>query len=308
LVSNFVTLALADGPGSCKDSVAWPAPASMPGQRGGAVVLSQARFDMRLASGARNLFTSEDGAAAFFRADPGDQFVATLHPLPPTGTCATYTRAFDSRLVVSSTLPAFIIGRLSGGPLNAGPAIVAEGAGGVRRLVPNPGEVGFYGADLGGSKPSSRVIRPLFLEPGDFQVSSEGGPDAGRFSVKLHVGSKFEWTNRDQLTSVDRSRGVTLTWHGLEPGRMMGAVALNVDQDTAAMGMSFCLAAPGASSITIPPPLLSNIPASRNAPGIPYNALGLASLPMKPEPLSAEKLDAAYALFMYLDAKTVEFK
>jgi hypothetical protein len=54
--------------------------------------------------------------------------------------------------------------------------------------------------------------------------------------------------------------------------------------------------------------LLSNIPASRDAPGIPYNALALASLPMKPEPIDAEKLAAGYAVFMYIDAKTVEFK
>jgi hypothetical protein len=89
---------------------------------------------------------------------------------------------------------------------------------------------------------------------------------------------------------------------------MMGAAALNVDQDTGAMGMSFCLAAPGTPSITIPAALLSNLPPSHEAPGIPYNALALASLPLKPDLVPAAKLDAAYAVFLYVDAKTVTFK
>jgi uncharacterized protein (TIGR03437 family) len=308
VVSNFVSMALAAEPGACKETHGWPSPVATPGQRGAVVLVSQVRSELLLKNGARDETTSDDATAAFLRAGVKEKYVVPLHALPPLGTCVAYARPAEGRVALSGQITMPILTAMTGGFLNAGRELRIDGPKGPRRIFPDPKAAGYYGIDLGGAKPGSSIERPLYLESGEVRISGEGGPEVGPFSVSLNAGSRFEWVNRAQTRVVERASGLKFEWKGLDPGRLMGVIAVNVDEETAAMGLSFCLARPGASSISIPPALLANLPASQNIPGIPYDFVALVSLPERPTSFSARGLDAAYGLYVYIDGKSVEFR
>lgn len=300
-LSNFATIAIAGGKGApCPETDGWPLHRVRPGARAGIVLLSRVQGMIEMQPGHPSPFLFDGGEADFFQAK--DAPATALQALPPEGTCTAYTGVFtfDPGALFSANRS---FGEF-GAPLDAGTLLVL-GSKGTKYLF-GAAASGVYSAMFGGQLP---IVpgpgKPLFVEPGSYQVKAEGSPQIGDLTLKIEVPPPFEWRNSD-LTQVDRSRGVELSWSDLGPERQMVLAALSVNTDTSAMGGCLCLPPAAARSMRIPPYALANFPETVAA-GLPERMIVLISIPRKSK-VETDRLDELRTLFLELHAKTVTFK
>lgn len=299
-LSNFVTISVARAKGDeCQETDGWPIHRARPGARAGIVLLSRVQGSLELQPGRPTSFAFDGGEADFFQAK--DAPPTALQALPPEEACTAYTGvfAFDPSGLFSAHQS---FGEF-GTPLDAGTLAVHND----QRTSILPGMwAGVYSAMFGGRLPiPPGPARPLFLEPGDYQVRAEGSSQIGNLELRINVPAPFEWRNSD-LTEIDRAKGVELSWGDLGPDRRMVLAALSVNTDTSAMGGLLCLPPAGASRMRIPPYALANFPETAAA-GLPARLIVLISIPRKSK-VEADRLDDARALFLELHAKTVSYK
>jgi hypothetical protein len=125
---------------------------------------------------------------------------------------------------------------------------------------------------------TSTILEP----PGLVRLKSSGGSDVGPFELSLTVPPTPEWTNRDSLAVVDRSRDLSLTW--LPVGGSGGAVwIIGVAQDPVndATVHFTCPMPAGATSFAIPAVVLARMPS--RAPGAsPTGQLGIVAFAPQP--------------------------
>jgi len=151
-------------------------------------------------------------------------------------------------------------------------------------------DVGVYRASLSGSFPSFLTADPKalaaesvnqglpgYLEPGTYTVSGPGGSDVGPFTASLVIPDALNWTNRDAITSVPRSRDLSVTWAG---GGQNGTVqifgsSVVSDDETASGAVFFCREDVSAGAFSVPSAVLSNLPVSGMQSGVPFGILGV---------------------------------
>jgi hypothetical protein len=160
----------------------------------------------------------------------------------PVGTC-----------IGGVTFPEFIDVLTS--TLDAGPAITITGPNGSQQLVA-PG----YDAQLGGG--SGANAEPLYLSVGSYTASGPGGTELGAvvgpFSQNFTIPQPLTWTNQSNISTVDRSTGLDVTWTGGDPN---GAIQITSD-----LLMTFiCNARISDQHFTIPAFVLLSLPPSSAA-------------------------------------------
>lgn len=233
VVSNFVTMPIAPAGQSCPDPVLGLV--SLNGRAPtGNVTLTRSTTIGTTTS------TTESGQAFF-----GTPQLLASPPLPPvagnlynlpSGTCAggvTFPGVFD--LLVS--------------PLDAGPALTITGPNGSQQLPQGNGFIP-YTAQFGAG----------FLGAGVYTVSGTGGTDVhpfanvGPFSQNFTIPQPFAWTNQPDITTVDRSHGLDLTWTGGDPNSTV--------QITGDFATFICNAKSSDQHFTIPAFVLLSLPPS----------------------------------------------
>ena len=202
--SNIVTMAIRRGPGPCQFPPGFPVPL-LTGRRVGVLVLSRLAG---LSGNGRERWTDDDALAAFAE-KPAGPALTPLLLAPPPGTCTGYTGSSESSMSFPVSISAALLNQLGERGLDAGEALEVRGPKGGRSIPTTPGARGYYRVPLG-SDASRR--RPLFLEPGSYQVASGGGRDVGPFSLELRAADPFEWTNRENFPEIRRDQPLTLTW------------------------------------------------------------------------------------------------
>ena len=275
--SNVVTVAVADR---------GPCPAVIPpftGERLGVAAVARTRGD-----------PPRDEALVAFAAKTADPVFAPLLMLPPPGTCTAYTGSFQSGAIVPQSISSSLIADLGGDGLDAGPELEIR-RGEDRRALPRvPGAPGLYRRKLG-----------VFLPPGEFAIAGPGGGGVGAFRWTLQAAPRLEWTNAAAAAAVDRSRDLELRW---KPGAGIAvSLAMNVDQESTASAMTFCVADAARGRLTIPRALLANLPASGDLPGIPYDQVFLASLRAAAQ-AGAAGLDRVVTVSLDAQAQTARFR
>jgi len=227
-----------------------------------------------------------------------------FHPalsLPPPGTCTEYTGHADllnANFVGLATPP-------GGTTLNAGTLTLTgpPGATNLAAVFQN-----YQGSLFGSSVGGSSVSGSLSLNPGKYTVQG-GGTDVGSFTATLNVPQAITWTNRDQLTEVNRSEPLTISWSGAGPSDIVGVVGFGLDPPTNSGTAFACLAQPGASSFTVPADVLTNLPATEQYVSNSTDVIYLVSVPQSAmAAISAGGLDTGVALFAYVNGKTVIFQ
>jgi uncharacterized protein (TIGR03437 family) len=248
----------------------------------------------------------------------GEEPLLSHNDLPPVGTCIASTSSYqtDEHLALS-------VGEI------AVPNQRGLSAGGQIRLIrQKPGqpeearrEIGDAWGDQGNYRArlgyGGLMLRPgfpgLFLEPGDYRLESSGGTDVGPFNIAMSFPAPFQWTDRDQISTIDRSRGVTVHWAN-PPGtdtrdQLMVIFARNVDRISTAIGMCICNARASAGQFTIPAALLANVPASIEARGERYDKLVVASLSTKPiKSVQTKGLDSGIVFATYDNGRVVDYR
>jgi hypothetical protein len=225
--------------------------------------------------------------------------------LPPAGTCTVYTAASDL-FAEKGALPG---GLSTGRILNTGSSISFTGPSGnntAGSFFRAPLNVGQFGIDFsGGATP----LKPLILTPGSFTVSASGGTDVPSLRASSNIPTPITWTNRDQVVNIDRTQPLTVTWTGASATQTVSIVGGAVDLPTNSSALFQCIAPSGATSFTVPPAILSALPASRRLASQTKAVLFVGTLPLgSTSVITATGLDTAVLLPIFLNGRTVSFR
>lgn len=248
----------------------------------------------------------------------GDLGFNPLFALPPVGACTAYTGSLDVSGLLGGGLGGQLPGQaqgLLGRELDAGKELAVTGPKG--NAIPLPKlnaeeNKGPYVGLLAGSIPSTGAPSLLlFLDGGRYTVSGPGGKDVGAFRVAIDLPSAMQWTNRDQITSIDRSQGLTLTWSGGDPNQQMVLIAGgSSDQKSKASAGFLCFVPAAGRSYTVPASVLGNLPPSvGDKPEDSIGALLFGSVPAgNYTQFSAAGIDSGHIFYGSLSVKTVPYK
>jgi hypothetical protein len=140
--------------------------------------------------------------------------------------------------------------------LDAGASITISGPNGARGLSYSDASAktapyfGLLGAN-GALATTGLTSDPPFLSAGAYTVSGNGGKDVGPFSFPLTVASGATWLNRDQISVIDRTAGLTINWSGGDPAKQVGMIlGLASNPSTNVSGSFACLVTLDRSSFT----------------------------------------------------------
>lgn len=157
-----------------------------------------------------------------------------------------------------------------------------------------------------GSDPTG--ITAGILAPGPVSVTSPAGSAVGEFSANSNASAPLTWTNRDQISTINRSQALTLTWSGGNPSSdqaFIGGWSSDLPSNSSAGFV--CTVSLGEQSFTVPAYVLSNLPASRS-----QWTSGILSINLSPgngsAAFSATGLDAGYLVFASATRKAVMFQ
>jgi uncharacterized protein (TIGR03437 family) len=229
----------------------------------------------------RTVSLTQEGVVADFGqySSPSVLVAALGGLLPSPGTCTVTNLATE----VSAT---------STKGLDVGRSLTLSGQAGIWTMSPtSPGE---YQATFGSSPSGPNV------PPGNYAIAGAGGTDADAFGATLTVGGNLVWANKQSISTVDRSQGLTVTWKGgTQPGYVLiGGYSASV----LAGHMAFtCAEDVSKGSFTIPSFILSAMPAPSNG-----------TMFIGPHPMSRQVtipgIDLAYFVDGSSDSRTVGYR
>jgi uncharacterized protein (TIGR03437 family) len=302
VTSNAVTAAIGK-PGTCSDPVNPLAKTFINGGNVGDLRLIRSNTYQNVAilqpgTVSTDVFTEDLSTVR------GGPFVfSPLFSQPPPGSCSLF---FTPNSFWSSaggfTTPTTITAAL-----DAGATFSLNGNGNTIALTP---AAGFKAVPLGSSATTLPTIASqLVLNPGSYTLSAPGGADVQPFKVSLSMPQPFVWNEQQTLNLVTRSEGLTVTWSGLPAGQTMSILGGNADLPSNSSAIFYCVAPANTNSFSIPLSILAAVPATRaddrKSKGMVYL---MNSSPGNGVPVTAQGLDAAVAVPMYLFGKTVIFQ
>jgi len=237
----------------------------------------------------------------FAQAPPNPFAYGFLFSQPPAGTCNLLLQQGDY-WIGSTPKPPSPPHRF-----NPGSAFTLGTAQGPRSLTIDPSLRSLF---LGTYAPvAAGLSNTLVLNPGTYLLSAAGGPDVGAFQAQMTIPAALNWTNRDQISPVNRANPLTLAWSGLNADQNMAILGGNVDLPTNSSAIFYCIAPAGSSSFTIPAAILSAVPATRANPLRSKSAIYLFSTTLpNGSAITVPGIDAALAIAGHMLGKTVMFQ
>lgn len=299
--SNVVTIAVGDSR-NCAMPEGWPTPA----ETGSSAILGISRSSTMFALN-QPVVTNDEAFAAFFsRGWPADPNAVIL--LPPPGLCAAYTAMYAAGTDFDSI--AAVLAHLGDDPaLDAGGPLSIAGAAGTRAIPRSGTLAGEYWTRLGFEDASRRRTVPLFLNDPQYRFTIPGGKQIGAFSETVPDFPQFVWTNRDPLSTVDRTRPLRIAWTGAPQDATMLIVAASFDAASTAGGVCYCAAASQGGAFEIPPQMFARFPATAADPG-PSRG-GVMLIAVRARRIAGKLpsgLDVLRTLSIRVDRRRAEFK
>lgn len=225
-----------------------------------------------------------------------------LLSLPPAGACNAFSTPGDF-----FTSDELLVYRPGGRHLDAGTTGTLSGAAGARSLSPNATAslLQFFG----GSATGFTIPEQPFLNPGNYTLNLSGGADVGPAQATLNGPAALTWTNRDQLSVVDRARGFPVNWSGADASQTILVMGAAVDLPSNASEVFLCVAPPGSTSFAVPATALANLPPSRARLAQSKAAVYVIGLPGSAAlNVTAGNLDAGLAGSLSISGKTVTLR
>lgn len=297
--SNVVTMAISAKGAACSDA---GNPLSQPlvsGQKFGAFVTVRAVTHEDVGTSTPVDVTADYAGAIAYNLAKSQFPFNPLVSLPPPGTCTSYSEGGD--ILGGAVLPGALP---NGTAIDWGSTFTITGTNGAE----TPGSVFTTGLAffLGGSLSSNLIPNSAYLAPGSYTVTGTGGKDAGPFTASFNVPQPLAWTNQSQLLQIPRAQPLAISWTGGSSGQLVAVVGFSEDLPANASTVFACLAPSGASSFTVPPSILANLPPTRpnvlQSKSVVY-LIGLT--PSAPTALKASGLDAGQIISTYISGKTV---
>ncbi len=245
VTSNFASLAVAPAGSACSDGNGFTAAQVQKIQSAGGDTRVATLKLSRTASASSS--TVESGAAAFGTYTQG-QLASSLGPsqTPSPGGCLVFPFSGSAPGVSDPTQPQ---------ALNAGNAISISGPNGAKQLTVPEGSTGIYSAQLasGGT---------TYLDPGTYTFTGPGGADVGAIEGQLTMPAAVVWSNAASAATVDRSKGLTVSWTGGDPNGFVSISGYAPLAQGSAGAMFTCTAASAAGTFTVPPMVTMALPVS----------------------------------------------
>jgi uncharacterized protein (TIGR03437 family) len=281
--SNTVTMAINNNRQPCSDTSPFSA-TSRSGGKNASMALARLSYTdplnaLKIGNG------TVDIAMGTFNQSPGvgDLGFSLFASLPPLNTCTYYNNVGSLNGLLGGQMPS---SANAATPLDAGPTITVQGPNGTQgvsysdssaQVSPYMGVLGTGGGwtalGLGPSTP--------FLDTGTYTVSGRGGKDVGPFQYTIQIPYGATWTNRDSITAVDRTKGLTIRWSGGNPSTQAVAIfGFSSNPASNVSGGFACLSDMAPQSFTVPSSFLANLPATpATNPGNAISALVFATVP-----------------------------
>lgn len=256
-VSNFTTMAITANGRACVAEASTLPPGLLQQIAGkSTITIGNIGLERTVSVAANGATASSDSGTAVFTKYPipATTYVAAYSQPIPYNTCIVNSGAGSGNPPPSSgSLPVYF---------DAGPALAVAGPNGARTLpkltVPRLGP--YYSGSLGNATPGN------YLDAGHYTVTGSGGTDIGAFTASVDVLSPaFAVTNLSaSLLTVDRAKGLMITWTGGSPNTPVTIVGTSsvIVTATYVAGNFTCYVQAGAGQFGIPPYVLLSLPAS----------------------------------------------
>jgi len=248
VVSNGATLPISKTGGVCVDTVTGVTGDKIPPPgtrtlRTGLVALIQ--NDRAPANGAHVISSGADAAFEKYTGiyspansvSPGGCIISDINPVP--------------------------VGAITG--LDVGTITLTGPSGLDVTLGPQPGIKGAFFADL----PSGAIPK----SGGTYTFKGSGGADVGSFNVSLTFANPLlTWTNPEAAATIDRTKGLQVTWTGGNPGTsvVIGGTSSSMTRPPVLNGY-ICLVPVEAGQFTVPPYILQALPVGSGGTNLQNN-------------------------------------
>ena len=293
-VSNFTSLAISANGGACSDPSNSLSAAVQSGGSLGTVSLMRMAVHEDVGVNAPVDVSDDFATYSALNVPSAPYTFVPFVSAPPAGTCTVYPGTGD--FLQSGTVP-----EASPPALDGGKQLTISGPGG-QKSVTMTGTA----APLGSYLPLYSLPNQLYLSPGTYSVGTSGGVNVPAFTTSVTVPPALSWTNRDQITAVDRTQALTLNWSGAVSGQPVEILGVGSDLPTNSSAVFFCVVPAGATSFSVPPQVLSALPGARTNPLASKDVIYLMTT--SGSSFSASGLSTAVTSGGYIAGKTVTFQ
>lgn len=248
---------------------------------------------------------AEYAAGVFFQQQPYPYNFNPYLSLPPAGSCTAYSVSgytpgdLPHLANIMATVKGLDPGTLS--VSTSGPAPI---------VLPAANFPGWFNGYLGGSIPLlSQLPSTLFLNPSSFTFAAAGGADLPAFNVPFTMPAAFTWTNRNSLSTVNRSQPLPLSWSGVAANNTVLIAGLGVDIPNNATSGFICTARPTDSSFTVPSIVLANLPTPHTLASQSLGVIYIAEMPLSsPTTFTAGFISSGTLMPAQVLGKSVSFQ
>ena len=293
-VGNFTSLAISANGGACSDPSNSLSAAVQSGGSLGTVTLMRMAVHEDVGVNAPVDVSDDFATYSALNIASGPFSFLPFVSAPPAGTCTVYPAVGD--FLQSGNVPESPPSALDGGT-----QLSISGPGGQKSVT-----TAQNGAPLGSYLPLYSLRNQLYLSPGTYSVTTNGGANVPGFTTSVAVPPALNWTNRDQITTVDRTQPLTINWSGAVSGQPVEILGVGSDLPTNSSALFFCVVPAGATSFTVPPQALSALPAARANPLASKDVIYIMTT--SPSTFSASGLANAVTSGGYIAGKTVTFQ
>jgi hypothetical protein len=174
-------------------------------------------------------------------------------------------------------------------------------------------QFGNYGETLSQSGAGIPGGTPDFLVPGAYVFNNgAGGANVGSFNANFNFLGNVDWTNKNAITTVNRSQGVTVTWSGGDPNGTVQIYGYSVSDasENAVAGFFNCIERNSAGRFTVPASVLLALPATPSGGislGAPLAGLSIGGV-SNPVSFTAPGLDVGTIFSTNVLLKSVNFQ
>jgi uncharacterized protein (TIGR03437 family) len=293
-VSNFASLAISSNGGACSDSSNSLSAAIQSGGSFGVVSLNRMVVHEDAGVNATVDVSNDFVNYTALKASGVPYAFLPFYASPPPGTCTVYPGIGD--FLETGSIPVTPPSALDGGT-----QLAVSGPGGQKSVTTSQNV-----APLGSYLPLYSLPDHLYLKPGAYTLTTNGGANVAGFTTSVTVPGAPTWTNRDQITTVDRSQPLTINWSGAVSDQPVTILGVGSDLPTNSSALFFCAAPAGATRFTIPAQVLSALPPSRKNPLASKDVIYLLSASYSA--YNASGLSVGAATGAYVLGKTVTFQ
>ncbi|MBZ5608271.1 MAG: hypothetical protein LAP38_08440 [Acidobacteriia bacterium] len=322
VMSNFASMSIVSSGTICGDDVSWRGRlfvGTAADVRVGIVEMTHEEYSTPSSS---PVFWSEDGTARFFdvlwNSIDSLSRLGDLQVLP--GTCSVAWNRWNNADQMQNMYPEEP--NLPTVPMQAGDYLKIQGPAGKKPLDhAGPGE---YEGRLGGMTDLGGSAAPQFMSPGAYTFDNlapppppadASPPESYDLQASVSIPGEIHWTNKAQLTEVNRGQDLRFEWSGGVDGREYVVVGGSSADEALKTRVTFmCAQNPSAGAFTVPSWILEVLPKnSTSAPdSYPYGFLFVGSSSNNVNSLAAGTvlgtLNMLYFRYMFMYYSILDFR